>query len=113
MTPEEFREIALSFSGAIESSHMNHPDFRAHGRIFATLAYPDTKTAMVKLSLEDQRRLLNAHPEVFYPAKGAWGLAGSTMVRLEMARVDLMGEALELAWRNSAAAPKKKGSARG
>jgi hypothetical protein len=113
MTPDEFRAIALGFSGAVEGAHMNHPDFRAQGRIFATLSYPDTKSAMVKLSLEDQRRLLKAHPEVFYPAKGAWGLAGSTMVRLEAARVDLMGEALELAWRNSDAAPKKMGPGRG
>jgi hypothetical protein len=42
MTADEFRELALSFAGATEGAHMRHPDFRAHGRIFATLAYPDT-----------------------------------------------------------------------
>lgn len=108
MTPDEFREIALSFSGAIESAHMNHPDFRANGRIFATLSYPDDKTAMVKLALADQQRLVAAHPHIFYPAAGAWGLQGSTMVHLDAAKPDLMTQALELAWHNSATTPAKK-----
>ena len=108
MTPNEFREIALSFAGAIESAHMNHPDFRANGRIFATLSYPDDKSAMVKLAMADQQRLVAAHPHVFYPANGAWGLQGSTMVHLEAAKPDLMTQALELAWQNNAASPTKK-----
>jgi hypothetical protein len=32
MTPNEFRELALSFPEAIESAHMHHPDFRVGGR---------------------------------------------------------------------------------
>lgn len=108
MTPNEFREIALSFTGAIESAHMNHPDFRANGRIFATLSYPDTKSAMVKLAMADQQRLVTSYPHIFYPAKGAWGLQGSTMVHLDAAKPDLMAQALELAWQNNAASPAKK-----
>jgi hypothetical protein len=38
VTQETFREIALSFAGAEERSHQKHPDFRAGGKIFATLA---------------------------------------------------------------------------
>jgi hypothetical protein len=49
MTPNEFRELALSFPEAIESAHMHHPDFRIGGRIFATLDYPNKNSAMVKL----------------------------------------------------------------
>ena len=33
MTPEEFRRIALSFPEAVESQHMNHPDFRVGNKI--------------------------------------------------------------------------------
>jgi hypothetical protein len=40
MKPDDFRRIALSMTDAIESAHMGHPDFRANGRIFATLS-PD------------------------------------------------------------------------
>jgi len=113
MTPNEFREIALSFAGAIESAHMNHPDFRANGRIFATLSYPDDKSAMVKLAMADQQRLVAAHPHVFYPAKGAWGLQGSTMIHLDAAHPDLMTQALELAWQDNAASPVKKSRKKG
>jgi hypothetical protein len=37
MTADEFREIALSFDGTEEKSHMQHPDFRVGGKVFATL----------------------------------------------------------------------------
>jgi hypothetical protein len=108
MTANEFRELALSLAGATESSHMNHPDFRAHGRIFATLGYPDAGWGMVKLPLDEQKRWLALHPQVFVPAKGAWGLQGSTMVRLEAAQRDVLAPALDLAWQNSAAPVAKK-----
>lgn len=108
MTADEFREIALSFTGAAESAHMGHPDFRANGRIFATLSHPDTKTAMVKLAAADQQRLVSAYPHIFYPANGAWGLQGCTMVHLDAAGPDRMTEALELAFENSAAAVRAK-----
>ena len=57
MTPNEFRELALSFPEAIESAHMRHPDFRVAGKIFATLGYPDENSAMVKLSTDDPKRI--------------------------------------------------------
>ena len=54
MTAEEFREIALSFPETEESSHMNHPDFRWRGKIFATLG-PDESWGMAKLTPEQQQ----------------------------------------------------------
>ena len=113
MTPDEFREIALSFAGAEESSHMAHPDFRAHGRIFATLGYPNAEWGMVKLTLPDQKHFVEAHPGVFVPSKGAWGLQGSTGVSLAAVIPDVLSEALHLAWKNSAVAPAKKASRKG
>ena len=61
MTADDFREIALSMHGAIESSHMNHPDFRANGRIFATLHSGD-RLGMVKLEPDEQREVMRRHP---------------------------------------------------
>jgi hypothetical protein len=111
MTADEFREMALNLKGVIESAHMNHPDFRAHGRIFATLGYPDTAWGMVKLSPQDQKQFVELHPQTFVPAKGAWGLQGSTTVRLDRAQPDVLARALELAWQASAeAVPVKKTS---
>lgn len=104
MTVDEFRELALSFRGATENAHMNHPDFRAHGRIFATLGYPNAARGMVKLAPHDQRQFVASHPEAFTPVKGAWGLQGCTSVLLTAAKRDVLAEALDLAWQNSAVA---------
>ena len=37
MTADEFRNLALQLPGALEDSHMGHPDFRIGNRIFAAL----------------------------------------------------------------------------
>jgi hypothetical protein len=72
MTPDEFRRIALKFPGAIESAHMGHPDFRANGKIFATLHAGDV-TGMIKLPPEHQQDFVTADPATFSPVNGAWG----------------------------------------
>ena len=102
MKPNEFRELALSFPEAIESAHMHHPDFRVGGRIFATLGYPNKKSAMVKLSPDEQKEFVRSSPGVFTTAKGAWGRQGSTIVHLPSATIDIVREALTAAWRNTA-----------
>ena len=102
MTPNEFRELALSFPEAIESAHMHHPDFRVGGRIFATLGYPNENSAMVKLSPDEQKEFVARNPGVFTTAKGAWGRQGSTIVYLSAATIDIVREALTAAWRNTA-----------
>ena len=108
MTPNEFRELALSFPEAIESAHMHHPDFRVGGRIFATLHYPNKDSAMVKLPRDEQREFMRSNPDVFQPAKGAWGRQGSTIVYLPAATIDVVREALTAGWRNTASKRVKK-----
>ena len=88
MTPNEFRELALSFPDAVESAHMHHPDFRVGGRIFATLGYPNENSATVKLSPDEQKEFIRRSPAVFATAKGAWGRQGSTIVDLPSATID-------------------------
>ena len=100
MTPNAFRRIALGMRGAVEGEHMSHPDFRANGRIFATLS-PDPAWGMVKLTPEQQQHFMRAEPDAFVPAKGAWGRGGSTMVRLASADGDSVGEAMTLAWQGT------------
>src|SRR5215204_5412907 len=99
MTPDEFRKIALSFPDTEERSHMNHPDFRVHGKIFATLSHPDQEWGMVALSPEEQQNYLKAAPEVFTPATGAWGRQGATMVRLKPAKKTMVKQAMAAACR--------------
>lgn len=102
MTPEEFRRIALSFPEAVESQHMNHPDFRVGNKIFATLGYPNEEWAMVNLTPEQQHNYVQAESETFAPVKGGWGRRGSTNVRLKAAKKAITRRALAEAWRNRA-----------
>ena len=67
--------MALEIPTAVEQSHMNHPDFRVAGKIFASLGVPDENWGMVKLTPEQQRTFIEKAPEVFKPSSGAWGRA--------------------------------------
>lgn len=107
MTERTFRRIALGMAGAVESAHMGHPDFRANGRIFATLRGDGTH-GMVKLAPEEQERFVRDHPETFTPEAGAWGRQGCTRVRLDAADEETLGEAMTLAWRGSARASRPR-----
>jgi hypothetical protein len=97
--------MALSLPEVEESRHMEHPDFRVGGKIFATLGYPDKRWGMVKLTPEQQRMFVQANPNVFVPANGAWGLQGATLIRLKAANADTVHQALTSAWLGRA--PKK------
>jgi len=107
MTAESFRTIALSFEGAVEQAHMGHPDFRANGRIFATLTAND-ESGMVKVPPEEQSELLRLDKATFTPASGAWGRQGCTMVRLKDADVAMVRAALTLAWELATSQPPAK-----
>ena len=111
MTAKDFRRLALGLAGVVEAAHMNHPDFRVGGKIFATLA-PGLKKGMVSLSPEEQARFIDEAPKTFEPAAGAWGRGGSTRVSLAGADQDLVGEALTLAWQRRIALTEQQKSAR-
>lgn len=107
MTEKQFRKIALGMEGAVEQSHMNHPDFRANGRIFATLR-GDGKHGMVALTREQQAEFIKTAPAAFAPEAGAWGRQGCTRVTLAHAEEETVGEAMTLAWRIVMAKPAAK-----
>jgi len=98
MTAASFRKLALALPGAEESAHMNHPDFRVGGRIFATMGYPRAGWAAVALTPEDQAVFVALHPEAFVPVKGKWGEQGATNVVLRAAKVPAVRDALEAAY---------------
>jgi hypothetical protein len=101
MTVNQFRKTALTLPDVEESAPMGHPDFRARGKIFAALGYPDKAHGALMLTPEQQKPLLESAPEVFRPAAGAWGRAGSTVVRLKEADFEMVGEVITLAWQNA------------
>ncbi len=112
MTADEFRAIALGLPDVGERNHMNHPDFRVNGKVFATLGYPDENWGMVKLSAEEQAAFVFANPEVFVPVKGAWGRQGCTNVRLERVDRALARRAIATAWNFVAVASRAKARSR-
>jgi hypothetical protein len=108
MTIDQFRKMALEIPNVIERSHMNHPDFRVAGKIFASLGVPDESWGMVKLIPEQQRAFIEKAPNVFKPCSGAWGQQGYTNIHLASARPNIVRAALEAAAKNVASRAKKK-----
>ena len=98
MTADSFRKLALALPGAEEGAHMNHPDFRVGGRIFATLGYPRAGWAAVALTPVDQAVLVRIEPKAFVPVRGKWGEQGATNIILRYARVPAVRDALEAAY---------------
>jgi hypothetical protein len=105
MTPDDFRKLALRLPEVVEQQHQGHPDFRIHGKVFATLGWPDSAWGMVKLPIQEQEKRTAAQPSVFEAASGAWGRRGSTKIRLAGATPSAVEQALLAAWHQ--AAPKR------
>jgi hypothetical protein len=100
-TAKDFRRICLGMKDTVEGAHIGHPDFRVDGRIFATL-HPDHQSGMVKLTPDQQKSFVREDPATFMPDNGAWGRQGCTRVLLDSADEDELGEAITIAWQNTA-----------
>jgi hypothetical protein len=108
MTAAKFRSLALSLPETVAAEHMNHPDFRVGGKIFATLSWPDSNHGMVKLTPVQQAAYVQAHPDIFEAIDNGWGRQGATSVVLKAAKVEILLQALKDAWLNTA--PRKLAS---
>ena len=98
MNADEFRELALGFPDTEERSHMNHPDFRVRGKIFATIG-PDETWGMVKLTPTQQQEYQRIDL-AFRPASGKWGDGGATIITFADADEESVRTALREAWQN-------------
>jgi predicted DNA-binding protein (MmcQ/YjbR family) len=101
---ETVRKLALSFPEADEQPHFEKTSFRIKKKIFATLSEKDNR-CVVKLSPVDQSVFVDYIPNIIYPAKGAWGKQGWTIIELKKVRKDLFTDALTTAY--CTVAPKK------
>jgi hypothetical protein len=95
-----YRRLALALPGAVESSHMNHPDFRLNNQIFATLAYQEQGRGVLKLTLDQQAAFVTDQPRIFSPVQGGWGRMGMTFIHLDHADESIMAGALKTAYQN-------------
>ena len=108
MTADQFRRMALKLPEVVESAHMNHPDFRCNGKIFATLGYPGEEWGMVKLTPEQQQSVMELFSRAFQPCKGVWGERGATNVHLPSVTMKELKPVLDKAWKNVSANRKTK-----
>jgi hypothetical protein len=95
-----FRRLALTFPQAVESSHMNHPDFRLNNQIFATLSGQEKGCGVLKLTLDQQAAFVADQPHIFSPVQGGWGRMGMTYIQLDQAGESIMAGALKTAYNN-------------
>ena len=100
MKANDFRRMVLGMRDTAEGAHMNHPDFRVDGKIFASLHH-DLQWGMVALTAEQQQEFLQENPRTFAPESGAWGRMGYTKVHLASADEDTVGRAITLARQNA------------
>jgi hypothetical protein len=99
-TIADFRRHALALPGAVESSHMGHPDFRLNDVIFATLSAQAKGCGVLKLTLDQQQSFISELPDVFEPVHGGWGRMGMTFIHLAAADDAVLQGALATAYRN-------------
>ena len=71
----------MAFEKAVEQPHFEKPSYRINKKIFATLN-EKSKTVSLKLSEIDQSLFCAFDKAVIYPAGGAWGKQGWTIVEL-------------------------------
>jgi hypothetical protein len=79
---------------------MGHPDFRVHGRIFATLSGEAQGRGVLKLTLEQQRSIVAERPDVLHAVQVGWGRMGMTYVELDVADEATLRGSLTTAYRN-------------
>jgi len=107
VTPERYRELALSLPHAVQGSHFESMDFRVGGRIFATWR-EDKRQAVVKLTPDDQRLFMETMADVVSRIPGGWGLKGWSRVDLDAAAEKDLRHILAIAWRTVAPARLRK-----
>jgi hypothetical protein len=98
LTPQEVKDMALSFEGASEKPHFNRLAFVVNKRIFATLSY-EAKT--LNLMFDPQLQMLFCPPnsEVIFPIPNGWGKKGATTINLNKTTKKLVQSALQEAFR--------------
>ena len=98
ITTDEFNHIALSFPNTIAAPHFERTAYKVvNKRIFATI-HAETRTANLKLSLEDQSVYCLINKEVIFAVNNKWGLQGWTTFNLDAVELQLMTEALSCAY---------------
>ena len=66
MTPDEMREIVLSFPGAEEAVSYGQPSFKVNGKFFTRLRSEDQSMVLTGISMDEREMLMEAEPDTFH-----------------------------------------------
>lgn len=97
VTTDIFRQMALSFPGAIELPHFDRASFRVNDRIFATLD-EKKKIAVLMLSPIEQSVFCAFDKSIIYPVHGSWGRNGATIFELGKIKKAMLKDALTVVY---------------
>lgn len=104
MTPETFISLASSLAMVKAQTVMGAVRLAVHGKTFATVGWPETGWAVIKLHPADQAELLPVS-EALAREPGRRGRNGVSLVRLLQVSEAVATRALIAAWRNAQTAP--------
>ncbi|GAB4498584.1 MAG: hypothetical protein OHK0019_34150 [Saprospiraceae bacterium] len=97
ITPETFRQLALSLPERDEALHFENRAFRVKKKIFVTLNAAANR-ATLKFSLENQDVFTAVSNGTIFPAPNQWRHHSWTHIDLEKAEPELCQDALQTAW---------------
>ena len=66
MTPEEMREIIMSFPGAEEAVSYGAPAYKVKGKFFTRLRREDQSVVLTGISFDERDMLMEAEPATFH-----------------------------------------------
>jgi predicted DNA-binding protein (MmcQ/YjbR family) len=108
MTPQQFRDLALSFSGTEENPHFYRAAFKViKKRIFATM-HEVSNTVNMKLTIANQKAFCKLDKKNVYPIPNKWGESGWTTFEIQKVEREIILAALEAAYQDVLAEKKIK-----
>ncbi|MBP7649874.1 MAG: MmcQ/YjbR family DNA-binding protein [Phenylobacterium sp.] len=104
MTPDEMREIILSFRGAEEGVSYGAPAYKVNGKFFTRLRREDQSVVLTGISMDEREMLMEAEPATFHITPHYKDYP-SVLARIESLHPGSFRSFLERKWRQIA--PKK------
>jgi hypothetical protein len=66
MTPDEMRDIIMSFPGVEEGMSYGSPAYKVNGKFFTRLRRDDQSVVLVGISFDEREMLMEAEPDTFH-----------------------------------------------
>jgi len=101
MTVEQLRKCFLRFPGVDEAPSYGTPGFRVRKKLLARLHQKEPAVVLRVADVDEQETLIAMDPAVFYITDHYAGHA-FVLARLKKARVAVIREVFEAAWRRAA-----------